>query len=706
MRHLLAAPLAVCIAVVSLAITSRDNLLAAQPVPQIAPSTAMTVSRHPSPFGFEPPPLDLLHIRPASKILSQSLASHFDWREIGKVTPVKNQKACGSCYAFASLGNFEAKVLIDQDVTYDFSENNVKECEWWESSCNGGNYWRVASFLAARGTVLESCDPYIAGNVECDSTCSYVASLLDWCVLSSSEPASVDVIKNYLQNYGPLYTAMYAGDSDDWYYEFQSYDGSYTLYHEGSESPNHAVLIVGWDDTLSHAGGQGAWIVKNSWGTNWGGTCGYGSERGYFTIAYGSARIGSYTSFLNDWQTYDANGELLYYDEGGFTSAVGYSSPTAWGLCKFTPEYDIDLLRVELWTLDAATVDAYIYDDFNAGAPSNLLAQSLDNYFSLAGYHSIELPSPVPIDAGNDIYVVVKINDESYAYPLAFDDAGPPASGCCYISPNGSYFWSFSTGDLGIRIRVARRIGCGLLYEMPVVLSVADVPEDDGGYVQLTWTKSTHDHPGSSPQVRRYKIWRKRRAVLPTLLGTPVPDRIVDGPFEVSESGLAWELVGTIAATGECNYQFSAPTLCDSSDSDTCWTYFRVTAHTGAIGEHFDSDIVRGYSVDNNPETATDGKDDPEQDIPILVNFSIDPNPARRGFGIDFEIGAAGPVQVEIYDVMGRRLAVLLDDYVSPGMYHLAWENLETGVSLAPGIYFVHVLTPRESLTHKVTLLK
>jgi hypothetical protein len=129
---------------------------------------------------------------------------------------------------------------------------------------------------------------------------------------------------------------MYAGDGDAWETEFMNYNGSYTLYYPGTEPVNHMVLIVGWDDSLIHAGGTGGWIVKNSWGTDWGGTCGYGTERGYFTIAYGSASIGTDSCFVYAWQDYDPNGGIMFYDEvGGWTSAWGCSNTTGWGLCKF-----------------------------------------------------------------------------------------------------------------------------------------------------------------------------------------------------------------------------------------------------------------------------------------------------------------------------------------------------------------------------------
>ena len=70
----------------------------------------------------------------------------FDWRnkDTGNwMTPVKNQGACGSCYAFAAIAALESRVLIVEDSTFDFSEDNVKECEWYESSCDGGNDWLV-----------------------------------------------------------------------------------------------------------------------------------------------------------------------------------------------------------------------------------------------------------------------------------------------------------------------------------------------------------------------------------------------------------------------------------------------------------------------------------------------------------------------------------------------------------------------------------
>jgi C1A family cysteine protease len=646
------------------------------------------------------------------------LASSFDWRAAGMVTPVKNQQACGSCYAFASIANFESKVLVDGGALFDFSENNVKECEFYASSCAGGNYWRVASFLAINGTVQETCDPYVPLNVACTSGCPYMKTLLEWCAISGDNVPATNVLKSYIQNYGPVYTTLYAGDGDPWYTEFGTYDGTYTLYYTGLQAPNHAVLIVGWDDTLPHAGGQGGWIVKNSWGTSWGGTCGYGSEGGYFTIAYGSASIGSYSSFLQGWQDYDANGVLIYHDEGGYAASVGYGNPTAWGLCEFVAGEDTRIERVEFWTLDTTTdVDVYLYDDFGGVAPSNLLTSELNISYALPGYHSVELSTPLDVSSGEDIYAVVKITDASYTYPVAFDNAGPLDPGTSYLSSNGSVFNVFNSGDICIRLRGSENIGCGEIGENPIIVDIADVPDDNGGYVDLSWRRSVYDDTEATPEVERYRVWRKRLETLPPLFTLGAGSAEAAGPYEHGLTGAAWELIETVDATGICCYEFNAPTHCDSGGTDTCWTYFCVTAHTGQIGQHYDSSVDRGYSVDNlgmvqgrgRGAAAYDGKDSAEREESHKWTTRLnvpEPNPGGADFTISFDLAAGDWIQLELYDITGRRVAILSEGYTAAGRHAVRWQEAGTGIDLSPGLYFLRLVTSYEVQTAKLALIE
>lgn len=417
--------------------------------------------------GFVPPEMDLSYLtgeNPNRTFKAMDTPAQWDWRSSGKVTSVKNQGACGSCYAFASIANIESKILIDISTTFDFSENNVKECNFYNTSCDGGNYFKVANFLSKYGVVLESCDSYVPSNVSCNSSCTYQGTLLEWNIICGDAVPATATLKDYIYNYGPVYTTLYAGDGDAWATEFDDYDGSYTLYYTGTEAPNHAVLIVGWDDDLEHAGGTGGWIVKNSWGTGWGGACG-GSEGGYFTIAYGSASIGKYSSFMGDWMEYDPDGEIQYYDEGGWSSSRGYGTTSAWGMCKFDISTATYLTRVEFWTTDITTdVDVYVYDSFTDLTLCDLIASELDNSFAESGYHSVELDPAPEVSGGNTIYVAVKFTNSSYTFPVACDYLGSYETGTTYISQNGTGgSWvdlgSAVNEDIAIRLRTSAVVG-------------------------------------------------------------------------------------------------------------------------------------------------------------------------------------------------------------------------------------------------------
>ncbi len=666
-------------------------------------------------MGFMPPPVDFSHITPRIAAMALSLPSHFDWREMGKVTPVRNQGSCGACYAFGSIANFESRVLVVEDTEFDFSENNVKECEWHAASCDGGNYWMVANRLSTAGTVLESCDPYVPWDVGCTSGCEFQKTLLDWRVICGSSIPPVEVLKSYIQTYGPIYTSMYGGSGNAWYSEFVTYDGSYTLYHEDSHPPNHAVLIVGWDDELEHEGGQGAWIVKNSWGTGWGGPCGYGTEGGYFTIAYGSAQIGAYSSFVYDWRDYDPDSDLLYHDEAGFTGSLGCISTTGWGLCKFVPTKDCAIERVEFWTSDATTdIDIFIYDDFSGGVVSNLLTSELDKPFENAGYHSVPLSSPLPVTEGDAIYAAVKFTNVSSLFPIPYDTSGPKAPGCCFLSASGSYFTEFPNGDIGIRLRTTNKISCGGMTEAPVITAVADVPADSGGYIDVSWQRSSLDDEEASPGIRYYRIWRRRREEPFVLLTSDGNGPEPGGPYEQGQTGPAWEVMGSMTATGQCCYQFRSPTECDLSGADTCWTYFCVTAHTALIGDHYDSEVARGYSIDNEgmaSEPGSGGGDDErgaeDAEIRRVMLAAPEPNPGRGGFIIRFELGQSERAELAVYNVTGRQVAVLHDGLTAPGPHMVRWDPGANGTARpSPGLYFVRLETELEIHTVKLVLIR
>jgi len=482
--------------------------------PQLQEAPRLPSPRQPPPVidghgtGFIPPPMNLSHLtgkQPQGKLMAVSLPASFDWRDYNKVTSVKNQGSCGSCYAFAAIANFESKILKDGAAVLpdpDYSENNAKECNYYQSSCYGGWYEYVASLFSQKGVVNESCDPYVPANVSCNSTCPYQKTLTDWRIISGPSIPDTTVLKNYIMTYGPVFTTLYASGLPG----FGSYDGSYTFnWTAPSAYLDHAVLIVGWSNNLppdQQTGMPGdGWIVKNSWGSDWG-------DQGYFYIHYGAANIGMYSSFVYSWQDYNPNGGIMYYDEGGNSAAWGYTgSTTAWGLCRFTPQSNTYATSVEFWTWDATTdIDVYIYDDFDGSSLSTLRRSQLNYSFSEAGYYQVRLDSPLPLTSGDDVIVVVKFTNNADKHPVVADYVGPWETNRTYVSPDGTNgSWTdlgyYYYNDVAIRLRTATNYTLTLAvsgngtttpaagsytYAPMEVVNITAIP--DAGWSFMNWT--------------------------------------------------------------------------------------------------------------------------------------------------------------------------------------------------------------------------
>ncbi|MBN1355037.1 hypothetical protein JXA40_02090 [bacterium] len=200
--------------------------------------------------------------------------SNFDWRDQNGTTYAKNQGNCGSCWAFAAIGTIEHmhKIYFDEDV--DLSEQWLIECNQNGMGCGGGNTRVALNYIRdVGGAPVEACMPYRAvDNLPCNHSCPQISGTMGYQDINNN----VDAIKNALAE-GPVPCSVHV--YEDWY---AYVSGCYE--HAGDDPTNHAVIIIGWDD--SQCGGQGAWLIKNSWGPSWG-------DNGFGYIKYGSCRIGS-----------------------------------------------------------------------------------------------------------------------------------------------------------------------------------------------------------------------------------------------------------------------------------------------------------------------------------------------------------------------------------------------------------------------------
>ncbi len=398
-----------------------------------------------------------------------NLPPSFDWRDTGKVTPVREQAPCQLCWAFAALAEFESKILINEDLAYDFSEQNLAACDFLtfsgtaRSCSTGGSFFRSTNFLTQRGPSLESCAPFLGiDGASCEDTCEIIKNVDGWRFIANN----VNTIKTALYKYGPVATSMDAADA-----AFRAYTGG-VYEHYDSTMVNHAVLIVGWDDSL---GPGGAWIVKNSWGTDWG-------MDGYCYVAYGSAKIGTLSSYISSYKDYNSNESILYYDENGFfcfgeegnfidLSSIGAGQSTAWCAVIFTPDTTGTLRTVDFWTTSVnASYEIRVYDRMDSGLMKRLRAIQWGRCEEL-GYYSIPLFKHVPVTSGEEFVVVLKLTTPGYDYPIPIDILGSLESGVCYVSENGISWQPIGWGtnipyDLAVRARITQgdRIGWSNVY--------------------------------------------------------------------------------------------------------------------------------------------------------------------------------------------------------------------------------------------------
>ncbi len=233
------------------------------------------------------------------RLMLHAAPSSWDWRDSGNVSSVKSQGSCGSCWDFAAIGVLEAVLLQNESIEYDLSEQQILSCRTPEYGCSGGWYSWAWQYIRDNGAVDETCMPYQASDtVTCiDHLCARVASCGEWIDISNN----VESIKQAVM-ISPVATTFTV------YSDFHSYGGG--CYDHVDEDPlTHAVVIIGWDDAM--CSGEGAWLIKNSWGSSWG-------LDGYFWIKYGSCRVGYATQLLLYNQ-----GDQIVFDGFGIGDPLG-----------------------------------------------------------------------------------------------------------------------------------------------------------------------------------------------------------------------------------------------------------------------------------------------------------------------------------------------------------------------------------------------
>ncbi len=222
------------------------------------------------------------------------LPARWDWREQvpGGFAPVRDQGSCGSCWAFSVVGALECAIRMHDGILVDLSEQWLLGCntEVFMHDCSGGLYAHnyhidKGDSCGLSGAVLEADCPYQAKEDVCGCPYTHHYWIREWHYVGSllSVPPTND-IKQAIYDYGPVCASWQTSKS------LIAYKGG--VFNDATEEkdklPDHAIIIVGWDDSQ---GTSGAWIVRNSWGDDWG-------MNGYGYVEYGVNMIGYGANYI------------------------------------------------------------------------------------------------------------------------------------------------------------------------------------------------------------------------------------------------------------------------------------------------------------------------------------------------------------------------------------------------------------------------
>jgi len=239
----------------------------------------------------------------SQKVDDTDIPKHFDWRSVNGqnfVPPVRDQR-CGSCYAFATRDMMQARlhILLKKPVSDRMSVQSVLSCNIYSQGCAGGFPFTVAKYYQDMGAAGDHDQPSTADShndnahaslassvkpdkVGCHKEAKPMARAWEYKYVGGFYGATNEKsMRRDLYDHGPLAVCFQVAEG------FGNYRGG--VFRQEAALPrqdhygrvNHAVLVVGFGE---EATGQKYWVVKNSWGQDWG-------DKGYFKIERGTNQL-------------------------------------------------------------------------------------------------------------------------------------------------------------------------------------------------------------------------------------------------------------------------------------------------------------------------------------------------------------------------------------------------------------------------------
>jgi len=483
-----------------------------------------------------------------------------------ELTSVKDQKSTGLCWAHAGASAMETELIKNNGADEKLDLSEIQLAYFIKNPAmdslgqlnllfgdnrnlnDGSNTFKLAGMLAYGVSPVAETKPGVT-----------VDTLKDFTVLDSSlantgayymkeckflRNASRDEMKEAIMQYGGMVVSFHSSSTRNYNKE------TYGWYNPEEIYSDHAVYVVGWDDTYSKKNfttspeGNGAWIVKNSYGEEWG-------DEGYFYLSYYDKSMGSSENAVFDMEqgkyadniyqnSFSVSSGEYWNEEGKRAYGNAHLDNVSKLANVFTAQANNagaeSLKAVSLFTHEAGNYEINIFNnvEINTNPESGTLAATLKGKISAPGFVILPLEDPVYLSEGQSFSVVVKLTDENGNHIGVAQDYGEntlSVSGQCFVyyTYNEGYWYDYGRGNHLFCIKaytdnitknkkadvekvsmiVDADIPSGLLKNYPECVTGITVSHKDSDSVTFSWNKDGYGYY----VVYRYndtaKTWQK-----------------------------------------------------------------------------------------------------------------------------------------------------------------------------------------------------